>query len=119
MPGATTSPGKQAADKAPERNVDRPIFRRMLSVPEGDGGAAERNTIEVPMSSSPFADTNDLMHPLSNAPSSRDRRGSRNSFGTSLPIPRSKRQSRLSSSINIEDAMAAANIRPEIGRVHV
>lgn len=112
MPGATTSPGKQAsADKTPERNAERPIFRRMLSVPEGEGGP-ERNTIEVPMSRSPFADTDELMHPLSNAPSSRDRRGSRNSFGTSLPIPRSKRQSRLSSSINIEDAMAAANLRP-------
>jgi HAD superfamily hydrolase (TIGR01456 family) len=37
------------------------------------------------------------MHNLSVSPSMKDRRGSRNSFGTSLPIPRSKRQSRLSS----------------------
>lgn len=37
------------------------------------------------------------MHSLSVSPSQVDRRGSRNSFGTSLPIPRTKRQSRLSS----------------------
>jgi hypothetical protein len=37
------------------------------------------------------------MHNLSLSPSMRERRGSRNSFSTSLPIPRSKRQSRLSS----------------------
>ena len=37
------------------------------------------------------------MHNLSLAPSMRDRRQSRNSFGTSLPIPRSPRVSRLSS----------------------
>lgn len=107
MPGATP-PNKQQ-----ERATERPIFKRMLSVP-GDG--VERNTIEVPSSRSPFADTHELMHPLSAAPSSRERRGSRNSFGAALPIPRSKRQSRLSS-VQIEDALAAVNLRPGMAPV--
>lgn len=55
------------------------------------------NIIEVPASRSSVADTTNYMHNLSMSPSMRDRRGSRNSFGTSLPIPRTKRQSRLSS----------------------
>lgn len=64
-----------------------------LSVPEEEGP----NAIEVPATRSQTADAQSYMHNLSLSPSMKDRRGSRNSFGTSLPIPRSKRQSRLSS----------------------
>lgn len=64
-----------------------------LSIP-GEGHA---NSIEVPASRSSIADATPYMHSLSLSPSQRDRRGSRNSFGASLPIPKSKRQSRLSS----------------------
>ncbi|KXX79087.1 Cat eye syndrome critical region protein 5 [Madurella mycetomatis] len=55
------------------------------------------NTIEVPALRSPDADTAQFMHNLSASPSMKERRVSRNSFGAALPIPRSKRQSRLSS----------------------
>ena len=64
-----------------------------LSIP-GEGMA---NSIEVPASRSSIADATPYMHTLSLSPSQKDRRGSRNSFGASLPIPKSKRQSRLSS----------------------
>ncbi|KAK7530337.1 HAD-like domain-containing protein [Phyllosticta citribraziliensis] len=53
--------------------------------------------IEVPATRSSISEASKYMHTLSAAPSMKDRRGSRNSFGVSLPIPRSKRQSRLSS----------------------
>lgn len=55
------------------------------------------NSIEVPATRSSMADATPYMHNLSVSPSMRDRRASRNSFGASLPIPRTKRQSRLSS----------------------
>ncbi|KAH6678229.1 HAD-like domain-containing protein [Halenospora varia] len=57
-------------------------------------------SIEVPNTRSSFAESDALKHSLSVAPSQVDRRESRNSFGTTLPIPRSKRQSRLSSLAN-------------------
>ncbi|KAI9932970.1 hypothetical protein ASPWEDRAFT_33979 [Aspergillus wentii DTO 134E9] len=55
------------------------------------------NTVEIPATRSSISDAAQYMHNLSLSPSMRDRRGSRNSFGTSLPIPRSPRVSRLSS----------------------
>lgn len=70
-----------------------------------DDGTA--NAIEVPATRSAIADTTNYMHNLSLSPSMKDRRGSRNSFGTSLPIPRSKRQSRLSS-VHYPDGLNAA-----------
>jgi len=57
---------------------------------------SSHNTIEVPALRSPDADSTQFMHNLSATPSMKERRVSRNSFGTSLPIPKSKRQSRLS-----------------------
>ncbi|KAM0513318.1 hypothetical protein ACHAPE_007970 [Trichoderma viride] len=67
------------------------------------------DAIEVPATRSPHADASKYMHNLSLTPSMRDRRASRNSFGTSLPIPRSKRQSRLSSVHHIDrDAIAGS-----------
>ncbi|OQD75683.1 hypothetical protein PENDEC_c006G01083 [Penicillium decumbens] len=60
-------------------------------IPDENGG-----TIEIPASRSSISGTSAMMHHLSLQPSMRDRRGSRNSFGTSLPIPRSPRLSRAS-----------------------
>jgi HAD superfamily hydrolase (TIGR01456 family) len=71
-------------------------YSHNLSVPsERQNGT--NGTIEVPATRSSIAESQALMHSLSMSPSQVDRRGSRNSFGASLPIPRSKRQSRLSS----------------------
>ncbi|GME25631.1 HAD-superfamily hydrolase subfamily IIA CECR5 [Neofusicoccum parvum] len=53
--------------------------------------------VEVPATRSAISEAQKYMHTLSVSPSMKERRASRNSFGTSLPIPRSKRQSRLSS----------------------
>ncbi|KAJ5217226.1 HAD-superfamily hydrolase [Penicillium chermesinum] len=61
-----------------------------LPIPSG-GGA---NTVEIPTTRSAISDAAALMHNLSLSPSMKERRGSRNSFGTSLPIPRSPRRSR-------------------------
>lgn len=68
-----------------------------LAIPSDAHADGTANAVEVPATRSAMADTSSYMHNLSLSPSMRDRRGSRNSFGTSLPIPRSKRQSRLSS----------------------
>ncbi|KAK4184819.1 Cat eye syndrome critical region protein 5 [Podospora australis] len=65
-----------------------------VAIPTSPGS---HNTIEVPALRSPDADASKYMHNLSAAPSQKERRLSRNSFGAALPIPRSKRQSRLSS----------------------
>jgi HAD superfamily hydrolase (TIGR01456 family) len=71
------------------------------------------DAIEIPATRSPHADASKYMHNLSLSPSMRDRRASRNSFGTSLPIPRSKRQSRLSSVHHIDrDAVLGAGAVP-------
>ncbi|KAK0104950.1 hypothetical protein ONS95_005211 [Cadophora gregata] len=73
-------------------------YAHTLSIPGEDGNSiGHPNSIEVPASRSSIAESEALMHSLSMAPSQVDRRNSRNSFGASLPIPRSKRQSRLSS----------------------
>ncbi|KAK0621880.1 HAD-like domain-containing protein [Bombardia bombarda] len=66
------------------------------------------NTIEVPAIRSPDAHAAQYMHTLSQAPSQKERRVSRNSFGAALPIPRSKRQSRLSS-VTFPEIQAALN----------
>jgi HAD superfamily hydrolase (TIGR01456 family) len=68
-----------------------------LSIPTDYGTPSNSNTVEVPATRSSISNAQSYMHELSLQPSMKDRRGSRNSFGTSLPIPRSKRQSRLSS----------------------
>lgn len=63
-----------------------------LPIPDGHNGS-----IEIPATVSSMSEASKYMHNLSVSPSMRDRRGSRNSFGTSLPIPRAKKHSRLSS----------------------
>jgi HAD superfamily hydrolase (TIGR01456 family) len=67
------------------------------------GNGETINTIEVPATRSAVSDVSPYMHQLSLTPSMKERRGSRNSFGTALPIPKSKRQSRLSSVHYAED----------------
>lgn len=68
-----------------------------LVIPGEEQEDGTANAIEVPATRSAISDAQNYMHNLSLSPSMKERRGSRNSFGTSLPIPRSKRQSRLSS----------------------
>ncbi|KAF1841933.1 HAD-superfamily hydrolase [Cucurbitaria berberidis CBS 394.84] len=68
-----------------------------VAIPTNGDASGTVNSVEVPATRSSISDASAYMHNLSLSPSMRDRRGSRNSFGTSLPIPRSKRQSRLSS----------------------
>ncbi|KAG9235141.1 HAD-like domain-containing protein [Amylocarpus encephaloides] len=65
-------------------------YSHILPIPGDD---QHPGSIEVPASRSSMAETGNLIHSLSKT----DRRGSRNSFGASLPIPRPKRHSRLSS----------------------
>ncbi|KAJ2989626.1 hypothetical protein NUW58_g3374 [Xylaria curta] len=70
-----------------------------LPIPGDDG----EGPIEIPASRSSISEASKYMHNLSVSPSQKDRRASRNSFGASLPIPRSKRRSRLSSVHHAED----------------
>ncbi|KAH6645406.1 HAD-like domain-containing protein [Truncatella angustata] len=83
--------------------VDTPISPTTLKNPQRNGsvvpipGDDGEGPIEVPATRNSISEASKYMHNLSVSPSMKDRRGSRNSFGTSLPIPRSKRQSRLSS----------------------
>jgi HAD superfamily hydrolase (TIGR01456 family) len=83
----------------------------VLSIPGDDNGAT---SIEIPATRSSISDASTYMHNLSLAPSMRDRRGSRNSFGASLPIPRSKRQSRLSSVHYVENGKPSRPGMPPI-----
>ncbi|KAI1340911.1 HAD-like domain-containing protein [Xylariaceae sp. FL0016] len=77
-----------------------PANKQQLPIPGDDG----EGPIEVPATRSSISEASKYMHNLSVSPSQKDRRGSRNSFGTSLPIPRSKRQSRLSSVHHADDS---------------
>lgn len=70
-----------------------------LPIPSDSQG---EGPIEVPASKSSISNAKSLMHNLSLSPSMKDRRASRNSFGTSLPIPRSPRASRVPSSTHRE-----------------
>ncbi|KAF5227617.1 hypothetical protein FAUST_11664, partial [Fusarium austroamericanum] len=67
--------------------------RESLAIPGTEEGNGPQ---EIPATRSSISEAAKYMHTLSVSPSMRDRRSSRNSFGTALPIPR-KRQSRLSS----------------------
>jgi HAD superfamily hydrolase (TIGR01456 family) len=78
-----------------------------LAIPGETEQDGTEHAVEVPATRSAMADVSGYMHSLSISPSMKERRGSRNSFGTSLPIPRSKRQSRLSS-VHYPDGQGAA-----------
>jgi HAD superfamily hydrolase (TIGR01456 family) len=83
-----------ASDKdATQTPAEVQVSGASLTIPGDDN----TGPIEVPASRSSISEAEKYMHNLSMAPSMKERRGSRNSFGASLPIPRSKRQSRLSS----------------------
>ncbi|KAL2823887.1 HAD-like domain-containing protein [Aspergillus cavernicola] len=92
-----------AADARSPR--DRGSLAGSLPIPTDSG-----NTVEVPASRSSISDAAAFMHNLSLSPSTRDRRGSRNSFGTSLPIPRSPRVSRLSSAVTSDAATVSRDL---------
>ncbi|KAK5109046.1 hypothetical protein LTR62_007594 [Meristemomyces frigidus] len=83
--------------KTTESNGERRGSTLGISLPIPIEG--RRDSVEVPATRSSIADASPYMHQLSmdDRPGAKDRRGSRNSFGASLPIPKSKRQSRLSS----------------------
>jgi HAD superfamily hydrolase (TIGR01456 family) len=84
-------------------------YNHTLAVPSGE---KDTGAIEVPASRSSIAESEHLMHSLSVSPSQVERRGSRNSFGASLPIPRSKRQSRLSSIANADGRPSRPGMLP-------
>ncbi|KAL2132742.1 hypothetical protein VTI74DRAFT_3425 [Chaetomium olivicolor] len=94
-PDMTIGTGRQDS-KSHRRNTSWGSLEHNLTIPVSPR-AGSHNTIEVPALRSPDADSTQFMHNLSASPSMKERRVSRNSFGASLPIPRSKRQSRLSS----------------------
>src|SRR5437868_657549 len=87
---APTSPTQL---NVPFDNMSVGSHERNLLIPgeHGDG------PIEVPATRSSISEASKYMHTLSMSPSQKDRRSSRNSFGASLPITRSRRRSRLSS----------------------
>ncbi|RDL42178.1 Uncharacterized protein BP5553_02157 [Venustampulla echinocandica] len=88
---AAKSPKPGSAGHLPKRSTDygSSKYNHSIPIPESHTSGA----IEIPATRSPMAESENLMHSLSLT----GRRGSRNSFGASLPIPRLKRPSRLSS----------------------
>jgi HAD superfamily hydrolase (TIGR01456 family) len=93
--------------KSDDQNHDQ--HHGALAIPAST--SPTHNTIEVPASKSPDAHAEKYMHNLSMSPSMKERRVSRNSFGTSLPIPRIKRQSRLSN-VSTPDMAGSVDSRP-------
>ncbi|KAI9741988.1 MAG: hypothetical protein M1834_000377 [Cirrosporium novae-zelandiae] len=87
-----------------------------LSIPaeahDGSHDGSHHDAIEVPSTRSVISDASAYMHTLSLSPSMKERRGSRNSSRASLPIPRSKRKSRLSSVVATDK-----NGRPGMPRI--
>ncbi|PGH30358.1 TIGR01456 family HAD hydrolase [[Emmonsia] crescens] len=75
-----------------KESFEKKDYKEIPIPSDTQGGSA----IEVPASRSSISDAAHLMHNLSLSPSMKFRRASRNSFGTSLPIPRSPRASRAS-----------------------
>lgn len=92
------SPGTEVADSQPQQQ-QQPSQQQQQ----------ESNSVEIPASRSSVSDATSFMHNLSLNPlrASAARRASRNSFGTSLPIPRSPRSSR-GSWLGAKQASAAA-----------
>lgn len=80
--GAGAAPHEVAPNEVPAADSHLPI-------PGELGGHS--NIIEIPATRSSISDVH--MQRLSLSPSMKDRRGSRNSFGVSLPIPREPRKS--------------------------
>ncbi|KAI0133227.1 HAD-like domain-containing protein [Hypoxylon sp. NC0597] len=108
--------------KAAEKQVKKTASMNLSSKDNKENGAEASNSlpipgddgegpIEVPASRSSISEASKYMHNLSASPSMKERRGSRNSFGAALPIPRSKRQSRLSS-VHYPDESLGRPTRP-------
>lgn len=83
-----------------------------LPIPADSNGHHDHSPIEVPATKSSISEAYKYMHELSMSPSVKDRRASRNSFGASLPIPRTKRQSRLSSVMRDESGPTRPGLGP-------
>ncbi|RFU75808.1 hypothetical protein TARUN_6439 [Trichoderma arundinaceum] len=112
--GVETPRTQPASDQQNVSNAStaNTVHEGALAIPMSPTSTSH-DAIEIPATRSPHADASKYMHNLSLSPSMRDRRSSRNSFGTSLPIPRSKRQSRLSSVHYIDrDAVMGASAVP-------
>ncbi|KAI9369183.1 HAD-like domain-containing protein [Aspergillus egyptiacus] len=103
-PAAAADPRASQAEGARSPR-DRGSATGQLPIPSESG-----NAIEIPATRSSISDAAQLMHNLSFSPSSRNRRASRNSFGTSLPIPRSPRVSRLSSAVTADAASVTRDL---------
>lgn len=107
------NPAPVKANSSTDGATNGSSYKETLSIP-AEGNGQGHNSIEVPATRSSISDASAYMHNLSLSPSMRERRGSRNSFGTSLPIPRSKRQSRLSSVHYAEDGKPSRPGMPPI-----
>ncbi|KAF2644599.1 HAD-type phosphatase [Massarina eburnea CBS 473.64] len=111
---AGAAPTKTGEGQKEEAQLPVGSHTSTLSIPADGHQNGDSNTIEVPATRSAISDASAYMHNLSLSPSMKDRRGSRNSFGTSLPIPKSKRQSRLSSVRYADDGRPARPGMPPI-----
>ncbi|KAL7921463.1 HAD-superfamily hydrolase [Trichoderma austrokoningii] len=106
-----TQPVQSSQQNAAGEHTANAVHAGALAIPMSPTSLSH-DAIEIPATRSPHADASKYMHNLSLSPSMRDRRASRNSFGTSLPIPRSKRQSRLSSVHHIDREALASGAVP-------
>ncbi|KAF1959552.1 HAD-superfamily hydrolase [Byssothecium circinans] len=101
--GTPLSPKSNGLQKTASNQHPVGSHNNSLAIPGDAHNGDNGNTIEIPATRSSISDASAFMHNLSLSPSMKDRRSSRNSFGTALPIPKSKRQSRLSSVRYAED----------------
>lgn len=89
----------------------KPILTRNSNfIKEDEASSGGNSPIEIPATRSAGAEAERLMHHLSIAPSIRERRPSRNTYGASLPIPRINRKTQFRpelTSIPTFDVLAA------------
>ncbi|KAK0719437.1 HAD-like domain-containing protein [Lasiosphaeris hirsuta] len=100
---------------APPADLNTPpggVIENGLLIPASPNGKGHA-VIEVPATRSPDAHAQQYMNSLSQPPSMKERRLSRNSFGAALPIPRSKRSSRLSNvtTADVQEALSNTEIK--------
>lgn len=108
--GVDLTQGRSPRDARPSVGGITASDGTTLPIPaDAHHGRRESEVIEVPATRSSISDAAQYMHNLSLNPSMREKRGSRNSFGVSLPIPRSPRPSRLSIVSGIDSAKAAVS----------
>jgi len=90
VPRNNESANEQSKDARPATNGTLPI--PSITQDHSNDSREHPNTIEIPATRSSISEAASLMHHLSISPSQRSRRGSRNSFGASLPIPKIRKQ---------------------------